>query len=108
MGRRRSSRSYNAIPQAAVPPTPPPQVQAPAVSPLASPLSSLLSKLVPPKTSAPVSFTLPPLPVGELAGGISNTARGLVMNGNWWILLLIIFLFFPNLSSKMFGGILKD
>lgn len=108
MGRRRSSRSYNQVPQAALPPTPPPQAQMPAVSPLTSPLSSLLSKLVTPNTSAPVPFSLPPLPTRELVGGISNTARGLVANGNWWILLLIIFLFFPNLSNKMFGAILKD
>jgi hypothetical protein len=32
----------------------------------------------------------------------------LVLNGNWWIILLIIFLFFPNISKRMFGGILKD
>jgi hypothetical protein len=43
-----------------------------------------------------------------LLGGVSNTVRGLVLNDNWWVLLLIIFLFFPKISSRMFGGLLKD
>jgi len=56
----------------------------------------------------PVPFSLPPLPVGELLGGVSNTVRGLVLNDNWWVVLLIIFLFFPKVSNKMFGGLFKE
>lgn len=65
-----------------------------AASPLASQVRSLLSILAPPKTTATAPFSLPALPVGELLGGVSNTVRGLVLNDNWWVVLLIIFLFF--------------
>lgn len=106
MGRRRSSSSYNATPQAALPPPVP--AAAPAVPTAVSSVRSLLSMLMPPNSPAAVPFKLPALPVDELFGGISNTARGLVLNGNWWIALLIIFLFFPNISHKMFGGLFKD
>jgi len=30
----------------------------------------------------------------------------LVMNDNWWLILLIVFLFFPKVSGRMFGGLL--
>ncbi|MHB1391836.1 MAG: hypothetical protein ACYCYE_01960 [Clostridia bacterium] len=101
MGRRHSSASYNIIPQAALPPTPAP---APAVTSIRSLFPSFLSA----KSMSSKPFSLPALPVGELFGGVSNTVRGLVLNDNWWVLLLIIFLFFPNISNKMFGGLFKD
>lgn len=128
MSRRHSSR-YNAVPPAPLPTAPAPAA-APAVSttiqsilsalvpsrsaaPAAAPavsttMQSILSALVPSKSAAPSTFSIPSLPVGELMGGVSNTVRGLVLNDNWWVLLLIIFLFFPNISNRMFGGLLKD
>ena len=106
MGRRHHSRSYNATPETQLPP--PPDAPTAAALPLNSPISSLLSILAPPRSTPHAPITLPSLPVGELLGGVSNTVRGLVLNENWWVALLIIFLFFPNISSKMFGGVFKD
>ena len=99
MGRRHSSYNYNRLPPAPLVPEPPPS---------ASPLRGLLSTLMSGKSGAPAHFSLPSIPVGELMGGVSNTVRGLVLNDNWWIILLFIFLFFPSVSKRMFGGILKD
>lgn len=99
--RHRSSISHNPPPPAAPPP-------APAPPPAASPISNLLSAIIPKGTTVPVQIPKPQLPVGELMGGISNTVRGLVLSDNWWITLLIIFLFFPKLSNRLFGGLFKD
>ena len=99
MGRRRSYSDYNRLPPAPLVSEPPPT---------ALPLRGLLSAFMSGKSGLPVQFSLPSIPVGELLGGVSNTVRGLVLNDNWWIILLIIFLFFPNMSKRMFGGILKD
>ena len=103
MSRRHRSSSYNAIPQAIIPPAP-----VPAPTPAVPSLRNLLSLIMPTKSAAPVPFSLPALPVGDIVGGVSNTVRGLVLNDNWWLLLLIIFLFFPKISGKMFGGLFKD
>ncbi|MEA4846883.1 MAG: hypothetical protein VB106_06585 [Clostridiaceae bacterium] len=103
MGRRHSYTNYNAPYNA-----PPPATWQPAPTPAVSPVRSLLSLIAPVKSSAPVHFSMPVLPTGELLGGISNTVRGLVLNDNWWIILLIIFLFFPKISNRMFGGLLKE
>ncbi len=104
MSRRHSSR-YNPLP-----PAPPAAVPAPIPAPVPAlpSLQGILSALNSFKPAAPAAFKAPALPVGELLGGVSNTVRGLVLNDNWWVLLLIIFLFFPNVSSKMFGGLFKD
>lgn len=99
MGHRRISQVNSALPSASLIPEPPP---------VTSPISNFLSKFMSRKSAAPVHFSTPSLPIGELFGGVSNTVRGLVLNDNWWILLLIIFLFFPSISKRMFGGILKD
>lgn len=101
MSHRRRSYSYN------VPP-PPSSAPLPAPAPAIPPLQGILSGLFSGKTAAPPALRMPALPVGEILGGVSNTVRGLVLNDNWWVLLLIIFLFFPNISNKMFGGLLKD
>lgn len=79
-----------------------------APAPVVSPVQGILSALVPSKATAMPAIRMPNLPVGEVLGGVSNTVRGFVMNDNWWVLLLIIFLFFPSVSGKMFGGLLKD
>ncbi|HYF82945.1 MAG TPA: hypothetical protein VEB00_07960 [Clostridia bacterium] len=105
MSRRHRSSSYNAIPQAIIPPAPAPE---PVPTPAVSPVRSLLSLITPTKSASPIPFSLPALPVGDIVGGVSNTVRGLVLNDNWWLLLLIIFLFFPKISGKMFGGLFKD
>lgn len=104
MGRRDLSAGYNTLP----PVSPAPVSSASAPQPAASLMRNFLSALVPGKSSNPVRFSIPALPIGELLGGVSNTVKGLVLNDNWWVLLLIIFLFFPNISKRMFGGILKD
>lgn len=137
MSRRHSHRSYNTIPQAVLPPAPPPTPAVPTLNslfksfqsvfpakaaspipnsmptsaPVASPLNSLLKSLqsvFPAKAASPKPFVLPALPVGDLVGGVSNTVRGLVLNDNWWLAMLILFLFFPNVTNKMFGGLFKD
>ena len=101
--RHRSSAKYNPPPPAPAPPAP-----APTPPPAVSPISSLLSNLIPKGNTVPIQIPKPQLPVNELMSGISNTVRGLVLNDNWWITLLIIFLFFPKLSNRLFGGLFKD
>lgn len=90
------------------PPPPSAPLPAPAPAPAIPSLQGILSGLFSGKAAAPPTLRMPALPVGEILGGVSNTVRGLVLNDNWWVLLLIIFLFFPNISNKMFGGLLKE
>ncbi len=104
MSRRHSHKSYNPIPQAVVPPAPAPT----PVVPTASSLYKSLLSMLPAKSGAPAPISIPALPIGDIFGGVSNTVRGLVLNDNWWVVLLIIFLFFPNIKDKMFGGLFKD
>ena len=99
MGQRRSSADNNALLTATWPP---------ASTPVASPARSIISTLFSNKSMDPVPFTIPALPVRELFSGVSNTVKGFMLNDNWWVLLLIIFLFFPRISNRMFGGLFKD
>lgn len=101
MDRRYLSSDYNALPYSL-------SSSASAPQPAASLVRKFFSLFVPDRSSNPAQFSVPSLQIGELLGGVSNTIKGLVLNDNWWILLLIIFLFFPSISRKMFRGILKD
>jgi hypothetical protein len=108
MSRRHRSINYNAIPQAVLPPIPVPAPTPTPVIPSVSSLFKSLQSILPAKSGSSTPISIPALPVGEIFGGVSNTVRGLVLNDNWWVVLLIIFLFFPNVKSKMFGGLFKD
>lgn len=69
------------------------------------------------------SVTLPPIPppqpipefpvkdiagnLGSIAGGIGNILGGLITSENWWIILVVIFLLFPDSGNSMFKGLLR-
>lgn len=45
--------------------------------------------------------------LGSLAGGFGNAFGGLITSENWWVVLLVVFLLFPDFGTNMLGGLFK-
>lgn len=83
------------------------------------PLPTMNNKKAPapsPQAAQPTSAmpSIPALPVkeiigglGSLAGGVGNAVGGLITSENWWIILLIVFLLYPDFGTNMLGGLFK-
>lgn len=46
--------------------------------------------------------------LGSIAGGIGNILGGLLTSENWWIILVIIFLLFPDSGKNIFKGLFRE